>query len=181
MGKFDAAGAPGRGQARSPRRSSGCWRRSSRIDGDRRDRRHLRRRRAAQAVAVRAEPGVRGQGARQAANPHLAIEALRDVARPRRSAAATRNNLVRQRAFSERIAELMSSYTNQQLTSAEVIAELIAMAKEVAAEGNRGQALHAAAVRRRTGLLRRGRARTSRPSSCRARTCSPRSRANWSR
>jgi type I restriction enzyme R subunit len=30
-------------------------------------------------------------------------------------------------------------YTNQQLTSAEVIAELIEMAKEVAAEGNRGK------------------------------------------
>ena len=51
----------------------------------------------------------------------------------------TRNNLVRQRAFSERITELMNRYTNQQLTSAEVIAELIELAKEVAAEGNRGQ------------------------------------------
>lgn len=54
------------------------------------------------------------------------------------SAAATKHNLVRQRAFSERIAKLMRRYTNQQLTSAEVIAELIKMAKEVAAEGNRG-------------------------------------------
>ena len=33
----------------------------------------------------------------------------------------------------------MNRYTNQQLTSAEVIAELIELAKEVAAEGNRGQ------------------------------------------
>jgi type I restriction enzyme R subunit len=32
----------------------------------------------------------------------------------------------------------MRRYTNQQLTSAEVIAELIKIAKEVAAEGNRG-------------------------------------------
>jgi type I restriction enzyme R subunit len=38
----------------------------------------------------------------------------------------------------KRIAELMRRYTNGQLTSAEVIAELIQMAKEVAAEGNRG-------------------------------------------
>ena len=37
----------------------------------------------------------------------------------------------------------MNKYTNQQLTSAEVIAELVEMAKEVAAEGNRGAALHA--------------------------------------
>ena len=40
--------------------------------------------------------------------------------------------------FSEKIKELMNRYTNQQLTSAEVIAELIELAKEVAAEGNRG-------------------------------------------
>jgi type I restriction enzyme R subunit len=75
--------------------------------------------------------------AKQATNPHLAIEALRAVLMEE-SAAATKHNLVRQRAFSERIADLMRRYTNQQLTSAEVIAELIKMAKEVAAEGNRG-------------------------------------------
>jgi type I restriction enzyme R subunit len=51
---------------------------------------------------------------------------------------STRNNLVRQRAFSDRITELMKKYTNQQLTSAEVIAELVALAREVAAEANRG-------------------------------------------
>lgn len=75
--------------------------------------------------------------ARTATNPHLAIEALRALLTAE-SAAVTRHNLVRQRAFSERIKELMLRYTNQQLTSAEVIAELIEMAKEVAAEGNRG-------------------------------------------
>lgn len=76
--------------------------------------------------------------AQKADNPHLAIEALRDLL-TEESARATRNNLVRQRAFSERIRELMNKYTNQQLTSAEVISELIEMAKEVAAEGNRGK------------------------------------------
>jgi type I restriction enzyme R subunit len=76
--------------------------------------------------------------AQKAENPHLAIEALRDLL-TEESARATRNNLVRQRAFSERIRELMNKYTNQQLTSAEVISELIEMAKEVAAEGNRGK------------------------------------------
>lgn len=74
---------------------------------------------------------------RQARNPQLALEALRKLV-AEESARATRNNIVRQRAFSERIAELMRKYTNQQLTSAEVIAELLAMAAEVAAEGNRG-------------------------------------------
>lgn len=76
--------------------------------------------------------------AQKAENPHLAIEALRDLL-TEESGRATRNNLVRQRAFSERIRELMNKYTNQQLTSAEVIAELIEMASEVAAEGNRGK------------------------------------------
>ena len=75
--------------------------------------------------------------AQAAANPHLAIEALRAVINEE-SARATQNNVVRQRPFSERIADLMRRYTNQQLTSAEVIAELVEMAKEVAAEGNRG-------------------------------------------
>jgi type I restriction enzyme R subunit len=76
--------------------------------------------------------------AQKASNPHLAIEALRALL-VEEAAKATRNNLVRQRAFSERVNELMRKYTNQQITSAEVIAELIEMAKEVAAEGDRGK------------------------------------------
>ncbi|WP_426978245.1 type I restriction endonuclease subunit R [Pseudarthrobacter sp. O4] len=73
----------------------------------------------------------------QARNPQLAIEALRKLIADE-SAATTRNNVIRQRAFSERITELMQKYTNQQLTSAEVIAELVELAREVAAEGTRG-------------------------------------------
>jgi type I restriction enzyme R subunit len=75
--------------------------------------------------------------AQRAENPHLAIEALRDLL-TEESGKAARHNLVRQRAFSEKIKELMNRYTNQQLTSAEVIAGLIELAKEVAAEANRG-------------------------------------------
>jgi type I restriction enzyme R subunit len=73
-----------------------------------------------------------------ATNPHLAIEALRATL-TEESGRAARHNVVRQRAFSDRITELMRRYTNQQLTSAEVIAELIELAKEVAAEGDRGK------------------------------------------
>jgi type I restriction enzyme R subunit len=73
----------------------------------------------------------------QAENPHLAIEALRDLL-TEETTLATRHNLVRRRAFSEKLRELMNKYTNRQLTSAEVIAELIEFAKEVAAESNRG-------------------------------------------
>jgi type I restriction enzyme R subunit len=76
--------------------------------------------------------------AQSASNPHLAIEALRALL-TEESGKVTHHNLVRQRAFSQRITELMRKYTNQQLTSAEVIAELIEMAKEIAAEGNRGK------------------------------------------
>ena len=71
-------------------------------------------------------------------NPQLAIEALRALI-AQETYRTTRNNAIRQRAFSERITELMNKYTNQQLTSAEVIAELVALAKEVAQEADRGQ------------------------------------------
>jgi len=73
----------------------------------------------------------------EATNPHLAIEALRALVQ-QESVKATGHNTLRQRAFSDRINELMRRYTNQQLTSAEVIAELIALAKEVVAEAARG-------------------------------------------
>lgn len=75
--------------------------------------------------------------AQAAPNAHLAIEALRKSLTDAGSS-ATRGNLVRQRAFSERIAEIMNRYTNQQLTSAEVIAELVELAKDVADEASRG-------------------------------------------
>lgn len=76
--------------------------------------------------------------AKRADNPHLAIEALRALI-IEEMGVATRNNLVRQRSFSDRVSDLMRKYTNQQITSAEVIAELIAMAKDVAAEADRGK------------------------------------------
>ncbi|MHA6668212.1 type I restriction endonuclease subunit R [Homoserinimonas sp. A447] len=75
--------------------------------------------------------------AQKARNPQLAIEALR-AALLQESATVTRNNVIRQRAFSERITELMNKYTNQQLTSAEVIAALVELAREVAEEASRG-------------------------------------------
>lgn len=75
--------------------------------------------------------------ARAAENPHLAVEALRALILAE-SRTVTRHNLVRQRAFSERLLELMARYTNQQLSSAEVIAAMIALAQEVAHEANRG-------------------------------------------
>ena len=74
----------------------------------------------------------------KARNPQLAIEALRKLIADE-SKRTTKNNVIRQRAFSDRITELMNKYTNQQLTSAEVIAELVEMAKEALAEADRGK------------------------------------------
>lgn len=76
--------------------------------------------------------------AQKAKNPQLAIEALRKLISDE-SAKTTRNNSIRARAFSERIAELMRKYANQQLSSAEIIAALVELAREVAAEADRGK------------------------------------------
>ncbi|WP_404386643.1 type I restriction endonuclease subunit R [Knoellia locipacati] len=73
----------------------------------------------------------------EATNPHLAIEALRDLI-AKESVKATGSNTIRQQAFSDRINDLMRKYTNQQLTSAEIIAELISLAHDVVAEAGRG-------------------------------------------
>jgi restriction endonuclease HindI-like protein len=51
----------------------------------------------------------------------------------------TKNNVVRHESFAERLDEVMRRYMLQQLTSAQVIAELAAPAREVAAEARRGE------------------------------------------
>ena len=76
--------------------------------------------------------------ASRADQAHLAVEGLRNLLN-RESAKVARHNLVRQRQFSERITDLMTRYTNEQLTSAEVIAQLVELAREVAAEDDRGR------------------------------------------
>lgn len=74
---------------------------------------------------------------RQAKNPNLAIEALRKLINEE-SRKAAKHNVIRQRAFSKKLQDLMVKYTNSQLTSAEVIAALVEVAKEVAQEAERG-------------------------------------------
>ncbi|QNG19849.1 type I restriction endonuclease subunit R [Rhodococcus triatomae] len=75
--------------------------------------------------------------AQKAINPNLAIEALRALIAAE-SRKAVRHNVVRLRSFSDRLQDLMSKYTNSQLTSAEVIAALVEMAAEVSHESDRG-------------------------------------------
>lgn len=78
---------------------------------------------------------ARMQGAR---NPQLAIEALRRLVE-QQMRKVTRHNVVRQQSFSDRLLSLMTRYTNQHLTAAQVIAELVAMAREVSADSDRGR------------------------------------------
>jgi len=73
----------------------------------------------------------------QARNPHLAIEALRRLVE-QEMRKVTRHNVVRQQSFSDRLVALMTRYTNQTLSAAQVIAELVAMARDVSADASRG-------------------------------------------
>jgi type I restriction enzyme R subunit len=50
----------------------------------------------------------------------------------------TRHKVVRQQSYSDRLIDLMRGYVNQHLTSAQIIEELVAMAKDVAADAGRG-------------------------------------------
>ncbi|MCC5581785.1 type I restriction endonuclease subunit R [Microtetraspora sp. AC03309] len=70
--------------------------------------------------------------------PHLAAEALRRLIE-QKMREVTRHNIIRRESFAERLEDLMIRYMRQQLTSAELIAELVAMAKEVSADARRGE------------------------------------------
>jgi type I restriction enzyme R subunit len=70
--------------------------------------------------------------------PHRAVEALRRVIEGKMRE-VTKHNVVRHESFSERLNDLMKRYMLQQLTSAQVIAELAAMAREVSDEARRGE------------------------------------------
>lgn len=71
--------------------------------------------------------------------PHLSIEALRRLIE-QKMREVTRHNIIRQESFAKKLEDLMIRYMKQQLTSAEMIAELVAMAQEVSADARRGQA-----------------------------------------
>jgi type I restriction enzyme R subunit len=75
--------------------------------------------------------------AKHADRAHLAIEQIRNLLMSE-AGSMVAGSLVRGRAFSERIDELMRRYTNQQLTAAEVMAALIELAQEVTADAARG-------------------------------------------
>lgn len=68
----------------------------------------------------------------------LAIEALRVTLMAEMNRVAA-SNKVRRKQFSQRVNELMTRYTNLQLSAAEVIQELADMAEEVLMEARRGE------------------------------------------
>ncbi|WP_157254922.1 type I restriction endonuclease subunit R [Nonomuraea typhae] len=70
--------------------------------------------------------------------PHLAAEALRRLIE-QKMREVTRRNIIQREKFTERLEDLMNRYIRAQLTSAELIAELVAMAKDVAADARRGE------------------------------------------
>ncbi|WP_217209963.1 type I restriction endonuclease subunit R [Streptomyces sp. AC550_RSS872] len=70
--------------------------------------------------------------------PHLVTEALRRMIQ-QKMREVTKHNVVRNESFTERLNDLMKRYMLQQLTSAQVIAELAALAREVSAEARRGK------------------------------------------
>ncbi|SCE69623.1 type I restriction endonuclease subunit R [Micromonospora chokoriensis] len=72
--------------------------------------------------------------------PNLALEALRRAIE-RGIRQTHRHNLVRQRAFTDRLLDTMRRYTNGALTSAQVVEELVRFAQEVAADRGRAAVL----------------------------------------
>ncbi|MFJ6843288.1 type I restriction enzyme endonuclease domain-containing protein [Streptomyces griseoluteus] len=70
--------------------------------------------------------------------PHLEAEALRRLIE-QKMREVMRHNIVRRTAFSDRLQGLMIQYTRQQYTSAELIAKLVEMAKEVVEDARRGE------------------------------------------
>ncbi|MEV7810297.1 type I restriction endonuclease subunit R [Streptomyces flaveolus] len=70
--------------------------------------------------------------------PHLAAEALRRLVE-KKMREVTRHNIVRRTTFSEQLQDLMVRYMRQQYTSAELIAKLVEMAKEVVEDARRGE------------------------------------------
>jgi type I restriction enzyme R subunit len=73
-------------------------------------------------------------------HPNLQIELLRRLLASEVQAMA-RHNVVAERRFSEMLERAMKAYNNRSLTAAEVIAELVELAKEMRIEHERGATL----------------------------------------
>lgn len=79
-------------------------------------------------------------GLSQDARPNLQMELLKRLLNDR-IRSLRRTNLVQSRQFSELLDDAIRRYTNRTLTTAEIIGELVKLAKEVRDAGNRGEQL----------------------------------------
>ncbi|GAA3756731.1 type I restriction endonuclease subunit R [Salinactinospora qingdaonensis] len=70
--------------------------------------------------------------------PHLATEALRRLVESKLRD-VTKHNIISRERFTERLENLMLRYMREQISSAEALAALFAMAEEVMAEARRGE------------------------------------------
>jgi type I restriction enzyme R subunit len=75
---------------------------------------------------------------RDSPHPTLAIEALRNAIQ-REMRRVTKHNVVRQESFAARLEQLMRRYQVENLSSAQIIAELVELAQQVSAEHDRGK------------------------------------------
>ncbi|GAA2596305.1 type I restriction endonuclease subunit R [Winogradskya consettensis] len=82
--------------------------------------------------------GVALQRLQESETPDLAAAALRRLIQ-RKMREVTKHNVVRQERFSALLEDLMNKYMRQQLTSAQLIVELVELAKQVSADARRGQ------------------------------------------
>ena len=73
-------------------------------------------------------------------HPNLAIEALRTMLE-RQIRATHPHNLVAQERFSKRLIDAMRRYTNNALTAAQIIAELVQVARDLSADSQRAREL----------------------------------------
>jgi type I restriction enzyme R subunit len=76
----------------------------------------------------------------QKERPNLQLGLLRRILDDRIKT-LTRSNLVQSRKFSEQLDEAVKAYTNRSLTTAEIIAELVKLAKQLRDQANRHQQL----------------------------------------
>ena len=90
-----------------------------------------------------------------------------------------RTNVVQARKFSEQLEEAINRYTNRSLTTAEIIAELVKLAKEMRDQAKRHEEL--GLTRSRGRVLRRHRSERGRGACRWATTVSRRWRPNWCR
>lgn len=77
------------------------------------------------------------QRLRNSETPHLAASALRRLIE-RKMREVTKHNVVRRERFSAQLEDLMIRYMRQQLTSAQLIVQLVELAKQVSADARRG-------------------------------------------